>query len=64
MPRTLDEIRRQHVEAHLVDVHTAARVLGIAAPGEVLVSGTVKDFSDAALEPEQGRHGVAATPGT
>lgn len=48
-----------------IAVHTAARVLGIAAPGEVLVSGTAKDLvagSGLTFE-DRGRHTLKGVPG-
>jgi class 3 adenylate cyclase len=47
-------------------VHIAARVGAIAGPGEVLVSGTVKDLvagSDIAFS-ERGEHQLKGVPGT
>lgn len=48
-----------------IAVHTAARVLGMAAPSEVLVSGTVKDLvagSGLTFE-DRGRHTLKGVPG-
>ena len=47
-------------------VHIAARVGAIAGPGEVLVSGTVKDLvvgSDITFS-ERGEHMLKGVPGT
>ncbi len=38
------EIERQGDEVRGIAVHTAARILGLAQPGEVLVSSTVRDL--------------------
>jgi class 3 adenylate cyclase len=38
------EIERQGDEVRGIAVHTAARILAAAQPGEVLVSGTVRDL--------------------
>ena len=48
-----------------IAVHLAARVLGAAAPGEVLVSGTVRDLllgSDLSFE-DRGRHKLQGIEG-
>ena len=47
-------------------MHIAARVAAMAAPGEVLVSGTVKDLvagSGVEFE-ERGEHELKGVPGT
>ena len=49
-----------------IAVHTGARVAGLAAPGEVLVSSTVRDLvagSGIAFE-ERGEHELKGVPGT
>jgi pimeloyl-ACP methyl ester carboxylesterase len=49
-----------------IAVHTGARVSGLAQPGEVLVTGTVKDLvagSGLAFEP-RGEHELKGVPGT
>jgi len=46
-------------------VHVGARVAALAAPGEVLVTGTVRDLvigSDLAFA-ERGRHTLRGVPG-
>jgi class 3 adenylate cyclase len=46
-------------------VHVAARIQGLAGPGDILVSGTVKDIvvgSDARFE-DRGQHSLKGMPG-
>ena len=46
-------------------VHVAARIQGLAGPGDILVSSTVKDIvvgSDARFE-DRGQHSLKGTPG-
>lgn len=48
-----------------IAVHLAARVLGLAAPGEILVSSTVRDLvagSGLSFE-DRGQHGLKGVPG-
>jgi class 3 adenylate cyclase len=48
-------------------VHVAARIAAVAGPGQVLVSGTVKDLvagSTIAFAPKNGEHTLKGVPGT
>ena len=52
-------------EPHRIAVHTGARVAAMAAPGEVLVSSTVKDLvagSGLRFE-DRGMHALKGVPG-
>ena len=59
------EIERSHGGVRGIAVHIGARIAAAAAPGEVLVSSTVKDIvagSGIGFE-ERGEHELAGVPG-
>jgi pimeloyl-ACP methyl ester carboxylesterase len=59
------EIERRDADVSGIAVHIGARIGSIAAPGEILVSGTVKDLvigSGIAFE-DRGRHALKGIPG-
>ena len=61
----MGEIRREAEGASGVSIHIGSRVAGLAAPGEILVSSTVRDAetgSDFTFE-ERGRHLLKGVPG-
>jgi class 3 adenylate cyclase len=57
------EVRGDDVSG--IAVHIGARVAGAAAPGEVLVSSTVKDLVSGSGIPfaDRGRHALKGVPG-
>jgi class 3 adenylate cyclase/tetratricopeptide (TPR) repeat protein len=61
----MGEIQREAEGASGVSIHIGSRVAGLAAPGEILVSSTVRDAetgSDFTFE-DRGRHPLKGVPG-
>ena len=59
------EVERSHDDVAGLAVHLAARIMGLAQPGEILVSGTVRDLvigSELSFS-DRGEHQLKGVPG-